>query len=189
MLKKDLRILYREKRKALTAAERNKLDDLLLINFQKIELPYISNLFSFWPIEKNGEPNVHLVTDYLAFKIPGLVIAYPRTGFGTNTMNAIVPGEDAEFLDAKFDLQEPATGEELPAASIEMVLVPLLAIDQKGYRVGYGKGFYDRFLAACDESCIKAGFSYFEPVAAIADTDEFDVPLDLCITPQNVYVF
>jgi 5-formyltetrahydrofolate cyclo-ligase len=74
-------------------------------------------------------------------------------------------------------------------ADIDMILVPLLAFDKKGYRVGYGKGFYDKYLADCRKNCIKAGFSYFDPVDEIADKGDFDVPLDLCITPQSVYVF
>ena len=51
------------------------------------------------------------------------------------------------------------------------------------------KGFYDKYLKGCRKDCIKAGFSYFEPVDSISDRHDFDVPLDLCITPQNVYVF
>jgi 5-formyltetrahydrofolate cyclo-ligase len=189
MLKKDIRQAYREKRKALSAAERNKLDDLLLIQFQTIDLPFIHSLLSFWPIEKNGEPNVHLVTGYLEFKNPELVIAYPKTDFDTHSMIAMVPDESTGFILNKFDLHEPAGGETIFPADIDMILVPLLAVDQQGYRVGYGKGFYDRFLAECGTDCIKAGFSYFEPVDQITDTGEFDVPLDLCITPQTVYVF
>jgi len=67
--------------------------------------------------------------------------------------------------------------------------VPLLAVDKKGYRVGYGKGFYDKFLPSCKKECLKIGFSYFEPVDEITDKDQFDVPLELCITPHNIYVF
>ena len=70
-----------------------------------------------------------------------------------------------------------------------MVFVPLLAFDKDGYRVGYGMGFYDKFLADTGEDCIKVGFSYFEPIGTIEDRTDFDVPLDLCITPHNVYVF
>jgi len=64
-----------------------------------------------------------------------------------------------------------------------------LTVDEKGYRVGYGKGFYDRFLQHCRPDCLKVGLSYFPPVAEISDKDEFDVPLDLCITPATTYVF
>ena len=74
-------------------------------------------------------------------------------------------------------------------AEIDLVFVPLLAFDKKGFRVGYGKGFYDKWLAGCRPDCIKVGFSYFEPVESIDDRHEFDVPLNLCITPHNVYVF
>jgi 5-formyltetrahydrofolate cyclo-ligase len=67
--------------------------------------------------------------------------------------------------------------------------VPLLAFDEKGFRVGYGKGFYDRFLKQCKDGGIKIGLSYFNPIDTIEDAGEFDVPLNFCITPQKVYVF
>ncbi len=70
-----------------------------------------------------------------------------------------------------------------------MIFVPLLAIDKKGFRIGYGKGFYDKWLAHCRQDCIKVGFSYFEPIDRIDGLHEFDLPLDICITPHNVYVF
>ena len=65
MLKAEARKLYREKRKALSPAERSKQDDLMLIQFQAVELPFIHSLLSYWPIEENNEPNTHLFTDYL----------------------------------------------------------------------------------------------------------------------------
>ena len=71
---------------------------------------------------------------------------------------------------------------------IDMVFVPLLIFDKQGYRVGYGKGFYDKYLAQCRVDCLKVGFSYFEPIE-IEGTREFDVPLNLCITPNSIYVF
>ena len=70
-----------------------------------------------------------------------------------------------------------------------MVLVPLLACDRAGHRVGYGKGFYDRFLAACRPDCRKIGLSYFRPVEAIVDVYDGDVRLDRVITPDGVIQF
>lgn len=189
MTKKELRKKYREKRKALTSAERSRLDDLLLIQFQTVNLPFTDSLFTYWPIEANHEPDTHLFTDFLEFRNPALVIAYPLSDFTSHEMMAVVVNEQTEFILNSYGIYEPASGAVLASAEIDLVFVPLLAIDRKGYRVGYGKGFYDKFLARCPKDCIKIGFSYFEPVEEISDTDEFDVPLDLCITPQNVYVF
>ena len=70
-----------------------------------------------------------------------------------------------------------------------MVFVPLLAFDEKGNRVGYGKGFYDKFLAECKPEILKIGVSFFEPENIIPDVLNTDIQLDLCITPTKVYNF
>ena len=189
MIKKEIRNLFREKRNELTLQERIKLDDLLLIQYQKAKVPFISSLLSYWPIEENGEPNVHLITDYLEFINPDLQVAYPKSDFILDEMIALAVDSTTEFVQNEHHIYEPETGNVLDASEIDMILVPLLAFDKRGYRVGYGKGFYDKYLANCRKDCIKAGFSYFEPIEEIIDTLDFDVPLDLCITPHSVYVF
>jgi 5-formyltetrahydrofolate cyclo-ligase len=55
--------------------------------------------------------------------------------------------------------------------------------------VGYGKGYYDRYLKRCAQDVVKIGFSYFDAIDAIEDINEFDVPLNYCITPMRVYEF
>lgn len=189
MLKKEIRSIYKKKRSDLSVAEQMKLDDLLLIQFQKLNLPFLSLVLSFYPIDEQREMNTFIITDYLQFKNPGLQIAYPKTNLLTHEMQAIVCDEEEEFEMNQYNIAEPTSCELVDPASIDMVIVPLLAFDKKGYRVGFGKGFYDRFLTGCREDCIKLGFSYFEAVDAIDDAAEFDVPLDFCITPQKAYVF
>jgi len=66
------------------------------------------------------------------------------------------------------------------------VLVPLLCFDRRGHRVGYGRGYYDRFLARCRHDCKKIGLSFFEPLAEIDDVHEGDVELNYCVTPDGV---
>jgi 5-formyltetrahydrofolate cyclo-ligase len=189
MLKKEARKIFRQKRAAVASNEKMKLDDLLLIEFQKLPLPFLSTVFSFYPVEENNEPDTFSITRYLQFKNPGLQIAYPKTNFSDHSMQAIICEEDSLFENNSFFIPEPIACESLDPALIDMVLVPLLAFDEKGYRVGYGKGFYDRFLQQCKKDCIKIGLSYFDPIDTIKDADEFDVPLNFCITPQKVYVF
>lgn len=189
MNKNEIRKIYRDKRNKLSATEQEKLDDLLLIQFQKAQLPFITTLFSYWPIEENKEPNTHILTDYLEFKNPGLITAYPKTDLFMDEMVAVSTDAETSFIKNELNIYEPEEGNRVDAAEIDMVLVPLLAFDTKGYRIGYGKGYYDKFLAGCRKDCIKIGFSYFEPVDEITDKADFDVPLNLCITPQSVYVF
>jgi len=189
MRKEEARSIYREKRKNLSDAERLKADDLMLIQFQKIELPHIDRLLSYWPIEENNEPNTHHITEFLRFRNPEIKIAYPIADFSNTSMKAVAVDIDTAFTKQTLNIYEPQEGEAIDAPDLDMVIVPLLITDKKGYRVGYGKGFYDKYLAGCRTDCIKIGFCYFEPLEAISDVNQFDVPLDICITPQNVYVF
>jgi 5-formyltetrahydrofolate cyclo-ligase len=86
---------------------------------------------------------------------------------------------------------EAALGAEVQPPQLDAVLVPLLACDQRGHRVGYGGGFYDRFLAQCRPGAWFIGLSVLddEPVPEIADVLPTDVPLHACITPGRVWNF
>jgi 5-formyltetrahydrofolate cyclo-ligase len=189
MKKEEIRSIYKQKRKELSEVERSKLDDLMLIQFQKLQLPDINFLLSYWPIEENNEPNTHLFTDYLEFRNPALKILYPKSDFVNQELEAIEVEADTPFHKNAWNIFEPMTGTVTDIGLIDMVFVPLLAFDKYGYRVGYGKGFYDKYLKQCKAECLKVGFCYFEPVDEIEARQEFDVPLNVFITPHTSYVF
>lgn len=189
MLKKELRKKYRTARTALTPAQQLKLDDLLLIQFQKLALPPLQTVMSFYPMEERGEINTFILTDYLTFRNPGLQVCYPKTKLFQNTMQAMAADADTAFEPNAYGILEPASHTVIAPEQLDAVLLPLLAFDEKGNRVGYGKGFYDRFLEGCRRDCVKIGLSYFDAVDRIEDANEFDVPLNYCITPQTIYVF
>lgn len=189
MLKKELRKKYHTQRLQLTEAERAKLDDLMLIQFQQLPLPPLHTFMSFVPIEEKREVNTFIFTDFVKFRNPGLQLCYPKTNIFQNTMQAIITDADTEFDGNEYGVPEPVQGLVLEPQLLDAVLVPLLIFDKRGYRVGYGKGFYDRFLKDCRDDCLKIGLSYFEPVDLIEDASGFDVPLNYCITPQTIYVF
>jgi 5-formyltetrahydrofolate cyclo-ligase len=189
MLKAEARKQYKERRQALSMKERIKLDDLLLIRLQTAQIPFITFLLSYWPIEQNSEPNTHLFTDYLEFQNPELIICYPKTNFKDHTIQAMQTNDDTRFRKNEYNLYEPEDGVVVNPPGIDIVFVPLLAFDKRGFRIGYGKGFYDRYLSLCRKECIKIGFSYFEPIDEIEDASLFDVPLNLCVTPATAYVF
>jgi 5-formyltetrahydrofolate cyclo-ligase len=189
MLKKEARKLYKAERLRLPAHEILKLDDLLLIRFQMLPIPFVSVLFSFQPLVERNEIDPYPITRFLQFQNPGLIVAYPKTNFTDNSMQAIACNDDSDFEANHLGIAEPVSNEPIDPQEIDIVLVPLLAFDERGFRVGYGKGFYDSFLKLCRNDCIKVGLSYFEALPLIEDANDFDVPLNYCITPQKVYVF
>ena len=86
-------------------------------------------------------------------------------------------------------IPEPVSGIKIKPEQIDIVFVPLLIFDLKGHRVGYGQGYYDRFLAQCGAKTVKVGLSFFDPVPEIKDVNAYDVPLDHCLTPGEAYHF
>lgn len=189
MTKEELRKIYRKKRAELTPADMDRLDDLLLIRFQQWPLEPIRTLLSFRPIEGKGEMNTHLITDYLSFRIPDLRIAYPVIDKEGANFTAYLAEEQTRYKKNAFGIEEPVEAAVVDPGELDAVLVPLLISDTKGFRVGYGKGYYDRFLYNCKKGVLKIGFSYFEPVDRIDDIHQFDIPLSICVTPKMIYEF
>lgn len=189
MTKQELRQTYKAKRLSIDPRERMKMDDLMLIQFQHLNLTQLETLLSYIPMDNQAEPNVHLFEGYLEHFIPNLQLAYPVSDLQTHTITAHIITEDTIFQKNSWGIDEPVNAEPLNPLQIDMVLVPMIICDEKGYRVGYGKGFYDRYLAQCRPDIVKIGFSYFDPIPLITDTHEFDVPLNYCITPKDIYEF
>jgi 5-formyltetrahydrofolate cyclo-ligase len=188
MHKSALREQYKAKRKSLSSKDLLKLNDLLLIQFQQLSFSAIQNCMTYWPIEQLNEPNTHLLSRYLMHMIPSLKLSYPVVN-DQHQMTAIEVNEDTVFETNEWGITEPKLGNIIAPDAIDLILVPLLIFDQNGYRVGYGKGYYDRFLANCKEDAIFLGISFFEPIQIIEDTNDFDIPLTIGITPEHIYEF
>lgn len=86
---------------------------------------------------------------------------------------------------ANFGLREPPRGAQLlEPAKLDLIVVPGVAFDEKGYRLGHGAGYYDRFLASVPE-IYKLGLAYDFQVLAELPVDRFDVPVDGLLTPDR----
>jgi 5-formyltetrahydrofolate cyclo-ligase len=189
MQKAALRKIYKQKRSLLTAVEKHKLDDLLLIQFQKLGISIPSYIMSYAPFKKYNEFDPTIILDYCYFKNPQQYCLYPVIDTYENKMQAILVEDETVFEQNKWGIAEPIDGVAIPNTEIELVIVPLLCFDTNGNRVGYGKGYYDTFLATCSPNVLKVGFSYFKPVASISDVNAQDIKLDFCITPQENFIF
>ena len=187
MTKKELRKTYKARRNELTEKQ---IDDMsLAISNQLLKLPIWEYSFYhiFLAIEELKEVNTDYILNILAGKDKNTVIS--KSDFKTTTLINYLLTDSTVIKKNNWNIPEPIDGIAIASDKIEVVFVPLLAFDKHGNRVGYGKGFYDRFLAHCKPVTIKIGLSIFEAEEAINDVHENDVRLDYCVTPEHVYAF
>ncbi len=189
MTKEQLRNIYKQKRKEISTSDIEKFNDLNLINFQKISLPFVSYVHTYLSSLRLREPDTAPVIRFLQFKNPDLAVVVPKIDIHSGEMTHVNFEETAEVINNRFGIDEPKEGSTVAEPEIDLVLVPLLAFDKAGFRVGYGKGYYDKFLSKCRQDVLKVGFSFFEPVDEIEDINQFDIPLNYCVTPQNLFIF
>ena len=89
----------------------------------------------------------------------------------------------------QLGIREPISSNQKDASLLEVIFIPLLIFDKLGHRVGYGGGYYDKFLGNIKDDVLKIGLSLFEPIDKIQDIERHDIRLDYSITPKKVYDF
>jgi 5-formyltetrahydrofolate cyclo-ligase len=187
MNKKELRIKYKELRKTLSEDEKEQKS--LLIANRLLTLPiWDKNHFHiFLPIVEQHEINTEYILHLLSGKDKNTIIS--KSDFETRSMQHFLLTDNTKIRKNQYNIPEPVDGIEVPDSKIEVVFVPLLAFDKHGNRIGYGKGFYDKFLFQCNPGTIKIGLSFFEAEPVCNDIFESDIRLDYCVTPEKVYIF
>jgi 5-formyltetrahydrofolate cyclo-ligase len=187
MKKADIRQIYRAKRAAIdpdTVAFNNQC---ILKHFTSLRWPAIDYLHRYLPVINQHEIPNHELVNFLESLNPSLIQIVPY--MSGDDMLSTIYHKKSELKKNKWGIDEPVNKIPVDNTLIDGVIVPLLAFDLSGNRVGYGKGCYDRFLSSCRPEVLKVGLSYFAPLQRITDTDEFDIPLNLCITPEKIYEF
>ncbi len=189
MTKQEIRKLYLEKRRQLGKIALEELSLQILGNFSNLQLPAIKTLLSYSSLDGHSEFNVAGCESILRYRHSQMLGALPRIDATDNSMEAVEIKEGGDITLNQYGIAESLGGRIIDPEQIDLVFVPLIAFDIRGNRVGYGKGYYDRFLKRCREDCCTVGFSFFEAVDPPGDINEFDVPLDFCISPLRVYEF
>lgn len=138
-------------------------------------------------IEKNNEVNTWPLIE--SIKIKGGKIVVSKSSLITNSLTHYLLENYAQLEENKWGIPEPKDGEIIDASTLDLVIIPLIVFDRSGHRVGYGKGYYDKFLSECRPDCIKVGLSLAPPLDEIPFVESHDIPLDYCITPLGTYSF
>ena len=187
MNKAELRSHYKTLRNALSEDQVEDLslkiaNQLLLLPIWDLEFYHI-----FLSIIEFKEVNTDYILNILSGKDKHIVIS--KSDFSTLQMNHYLLTDSTTIKKNNWNIPEPLDGIPIDSKQINVVFIPLLAFDETGHRVGYGKGFYDRFLGNCKPETLKIGVSFFKVEKQIIDVFEGDIKLDYCVTPEEFYTF
>ncbi len=187
MTKKELREKYKILRNQLSIETIDE-KSMAIANLS-LQLPVWELFFYhlFLSIEEHKEVNTEYLLHILNGKDKNIILS--KSDFQNITLQHYLLTDTTIIWKNKWNIPEPVDGIEIATEKIEVVFVPLLAFDVKGNRVGYGKGFYDKFLYECKKDVIKVGLSFFEAEEEVMETFPTDIRLDFCVTPEKIYRF
>lgn len=189
MNKDQIRKEFFDKRLALSKKEIIEYSAIIKKHFFKnFDLTSIETIHTFLPIEKFNEIDTWQIINELK-KRQNLRITVSKSDLERIELKHFILGEKSDLIRNEWGIYEPHEGEEVKPSEIDMAIIPLIAFDVHGNRIGYGKGFYDKFLSTCKVNAIKIGLSAFPPIQEIEDIAPYDIPLNHCITPERVYNF
>lgn len=115
----------------------------------------------------------------------GTQIAYPRIE-APGVLGLHLVADESELVHGPYGLTQPTEdATRAPFGSIDAVLVPGVAFDAQGWRLGYGGGYYDRLLPLLRADCVLIGIAYDEQLVDLIPAEEHDVRLDFVVTPTR----
>ena len=181
----EAREKYRNLRKQLQESELLDMSVEIANNLLKFNIWGLKTFHLFLTIDENKEVDTKPIFDLLIGK--GKEIIIPKININSNTLESYVFDEKTVFNMSNLKIPEPKNGI-LFNGKIDVVILPLLAYDLDGNRIGYGKGFYDNFISNLKSEPLKIGVSYFSPEKSL-ERNNHDINLDYCITPYKIFSF
>ncbi|MBF4982827.1 5-formyltetrahydrofolate cyclo-ligase [Nonlabens mediterrranea] len=188
MEKKLLRKKYRQQRLEMSLQEVEDCSIQIANQLLTLDIWDFKMYHLFLSIEKYKEVQTEFLLHILQGKDKNVVIS--KSNFKDYSLNHFLLTDDTRIIINKWGIPEPDdTGILIDEKQLDVVFVPLLVSDLKGNRVGYGKGFYDRFLKNCRPTTLKIGLSFVKPLNFEIETNPNDIPLDMLVCPNQIYDF
>ncbi len=203
MTKKEIRKIFLERRENLSYSQQSDISEAVATNFfslfneilleRKAKNNSIKCVHIFLPIAEKNEIDTFVIIRKIQIDFPEIKIIIPKINMGIMQIENNLLQETTVLKLNKWGILETESNQKIENDVIDIVLLPLLAFDKNGFRVGYGKGFYDKFLEKCynegNKNIIKIGLSSENNAILIDDLNEFDMKMDFCITPLEIIKF
>jgi 5-formyltetrahydrofolate cyclo-ligase len=185
-IKSDLRSNYLKLRSEITSQQIDNFSIEIVNRCLELNLWNKSVYHLFMASEQNKEIDTALLLSVLQGKDKQIVIPKIVDDY---ELEHYLLADQTPLKRSHWGIPEPQSGIKINSNQIDVVFVPLLIFDLQGHRIGYGKGYYDRFLAKCRKETIKVGLSYFDPIERIEDIQPHDIPMNFGITKDRIYKF
>lgn len=185
-MKQTLKSEIFEKRKALSKEEikekSNKIKEKL---FSLPEFKDAKNILFY--VSFNDEVDTQeIIKELLANKENNIIVPYVVEN---NPILQLSEIKNLNELEPKtLGILEPKGNfiREFSPKKLDLVIVPGLVFDKNGHRIGYGYGYYDRFLKKLDKDVVKIGFGFEFQIVDKIPEEKHDVPVDIMVTEKRV---
>ena len=114
----------------------------------------------------------------------GKRLVFPVTERTTGIITPFYADKNTVFEKGNFSVSEPVGTQVADTSKTDVIIVPGIAFDKSGNRIGYGKGCYDKFLKT--SNAIKIGFCYDFQICDYIPCDKHDIKMDFLITENEI---
>lgn len=179
--KKELRREYKARRAELDKAQKERFDAIICDNIVSLDcFKAAHTLLTYAPIASEIDINP-IAAEALRL---GKSVAYPVCDTDSSTLTFRYISDLSELVCGSYSIPEPPEYADIFRDNESAIcIVPALAIDKQGFRLGYGKGYYDRFLTNFSGIAISALYSDF--IANELPRDKYDIPIELIVTERG----
>ncbi len=181
-MKAALREQMKQTRLAMSKAEVQRRSESIVARLVELEVfQRAGSVMLYLPV-RNEVDTTRVVARCLN---DGKALVLPRMDYEQDGVVAHRVDDPAtQLVLGRMDLVEPdpAKTEVVSPAEIDLVVVPGLAFDRRGYRIGWGRGYYDAFLAVADARAVRVGLAYEFQLVDAVEHDGHDVPMHTVVT-------
>lgn len=188
MQKKDLRRQFLALRDEIPTEDRFQLDESILLSLLSLkEYRHAETVMIF--VSYKSEVDTHAVITESLRRGKRVLVPIVQPEDHTLLLGRISNMQD--LVPGAYGILEPREDRRdiYPARTVDFVLVPGAVFDRRGYRIGYGGGYYDRLIPTFRRDAVLCGIGYECQLTESVPTEAHDQKLDLLITEKNVYRF
>lgn len=182
MKKEELRQINKAKRKEMTSYEvyeKSKMAADFLLNSEIYKNS--KAIMLYYPLGNETDTS----DIFKRALIDNKTVVYPTTDINTNEITAVLVDTDTQFSKGAYSVFEPDVKKEFDD-KIDLVVVPGIAFDKRGFRVGFGKGCYDRFLEKIE--AFKVGMCYDFQIVDDIESDSYDIKMEYLVSESGMIV-